>query len=127
MQNKEISVKVAGLAIGLLIAGNAAAFDMGNIMNPSKWMGGDRDNDRYYGYRGGPGYGYPGYGYPGYGYGGYPGWGYGGYPNYGYGGGYPGYRSAPTIVVPGSGSGSSNSAEIQRLQQRIRELEGEVR
>ncbi len=88
-----------------MVAGSGVghAFNMGNMMNPSKWLGGssnkDRDrrdyyDDRYggqgYGY-GGPGYGYggPGYGYggPGYGYGG-PGYGYGA-PGYGYGG--PGY------------------------------------
>jgi hypothetical protein len=84
------------LGVTILTAGGAAcAVNFGDMMNPSKWMGGnkDRDYDGYgpgYGY-GGPGYGYggPGYGYggPGYGYGG-PGYGYGG-PGYGYGG--PGY------------------------------------
>ena len=78
------------------------AFNMGNMMNPSKWMGGDRDRDYYdAGPWGGPGYrhgGPGGYGgAPGYGYGG-PG-GYGGAPGYGYGGpgGYGG--------DPGSGYG----------------------
>jgi len=129
---------MAFVAISLLLANTAYAFDMGNMMNPSKWMGGNKDNDRYDDYRGGPGYGYggpgygyyggyPGYGGPGYGYyGGYPGYGgpgygYGGYPAYG---GYPGYGGTPSVVVSGSGS---NNAEIQRLKDRIRQLEGEVR
>lgn len=135
MQNRKMTVKVAFAATGLLLAGSAGAFDMGNMMNPSKWMNGN--NDRYDDYRGGPGYGYggpgygyyggyPGYGGPGYGYGGYPGYGapgygYGGYPAYG---GYPGYGSSPTVVVPGSGS---SNAEMQQLKARIRQLEGEVR
>lgn len=84
------------------------AFNMGNMMNPSKWMGGggNRNSDYDEGPWGGPGYGYGGPGYGGYGgpgYGGYGGPGYGGYggpgyggpggygaPGYGYGGGYPG-------------------------------------
>lgn len=86
----------------------AQAFNMGNMMNPSRWFGGDRDRDRdrYYdrGYYRGYGYGpYGGYGGPYGGYGG-PYGGYGGYPGYGgyggYGGGYPG----STIVVNPGGS-----------------------
>ena len=45
-------------ATGLLLMGSAHAFNMGNMMNPSKWMGGNNNQDRggeYYG--GGPGYG----------------------------------------------------------------------
>ena len=41
--------------------------DMGNMMNPSRWMGGN-NNDRYDDYRGGPVYGYggaPAYSEPG--------------------------------------------------------------
>jgi hypothetical protein len=35
------------------------AFNMGNMMNPSQWMGGDGDRDYYEaGPWGGPGYGY---------------------------------------------------------------------
>jgi hypothetical protein len=81
---------IAAMAIGLaaLTAGSAAqAFNMGNMMNPSRWF---NDNDRYDRYDrnwGGPyggGYGPYGWGGP-YGYGGpYGGWGgpygYGGYP-----------------------------------------------
>ncbi len=140
MQNKGIPIRAIIGATGLLLAGSAWAFDMGNMMNPSKWMGGN--NDRYdddyyyegpgYGYPGGPpGYGYgapPGYGYgggyggPGYGYGGAPGYGYGGAPGYGYGGapGY-GYGAVPAYGAPGSGD---NEAEIMRLRDRLRQLEG---
>ncbi len=54
------------------------AFNMGNMMNPSKWMGGDRDRGGYGDEGGwdGPGYGGPGGGYGGPGYGGYGGPGY---------------------------------------------------
>jgi hypothetical protein len=108
VRKKEITVRAVVVTTGMLFAGTAHAFDMGNMMNPSKWMGGDDDHDRYDDY---------GYGGPGYGYGGYPGYGYGGYPGYGYG-------ATPSVVVPGGGSGSS---EIEQLKDRIRELEGEVR
>jgi hypothetical protein len=106
--------------ISLLLAGTAQAFNLGNMMNPSKWMGSNNRDDDYYN-RGYPGYGYggPGWGgYPGYGYGG-PGW--GGYPGYGYGApgwGYPGY-GAPGYGYPGYGAGASpaqggsNQREIQ--------------
>jgi len=139
VQIKELTASVAFVAFSLSLASTAYAFDMGNMMNPSKWMGGDNDHDRYddygpgYGY-GGPGYGYggPGYGYggyPGYGYGG-PGFGYGGYPGYGYGGpgygygGYTGYGAGSAVVVP---AGSTGNSEIEQLKDRIRQLEGEVR
>ena len=36
------------LASSLLLAVPAQAFDMGNMMNPSKWMNKDKDRDRYY-------------------------------------------------------------------------------
>ena len=142
MQNKRIHCRAIIGVAGLLLVDSALAFDMGNMMNPSKWMGGN--NDRYdddyydgpgYGYPGGPpGYGYggpPGYGYggpPGYGYGGGPGYGYGGPPGYGYGGpagygGAPGYGygGAPAYGATGSGA---NEQEIMRLQERLRQLEG---
>jgi len=77
MRNKAIKFSTAIVASGLLLASTAHAFDMGNMMNPSKWMGGNKNSDRYDDY-GGPG-----------GYGGGPG-GYGGGPG-GYGGG-PGCR-----------------------------------
>jgi hypothetical protein len=125
------------LATGLLFAGTASAFDMGNMMNPSKWMGGNDDDDYYYddyydyppppGY-GAPGYGYgaPGYGGPDYGYGapgyGGPGPGYGAPGPGGYGGGAPGYGAGPAYSAPQGGS-SAESTEILRLKERIRALE----
>ena len=102
------------MTASLLLAHQAYAMDMGNMMNPSKWTGGNNggnnnminpsrwmggnNNDPYDDYRGGPGYGY------GYGYGG---------PGYGYGG-------APAYSEPGS---ESNEAEIKRLKERLRHLE----
>jgi hypothetical protein len=158
MNNRLMLRRALVLSVGLGLAASAgmsAAMDFGNMMNPSKWMGGGKDRDRGdygggpgYGY-GGPGYGYggPGYGGPGYGYGG-PGYGYGG-PGYGYGApgygygapgygygapgygyGAPGYGyGAPTgtVVVPQAGSGGSQS-EIEALKQRLNQLEqGEIR
>jgi hypothetical protein len=137
MRNKAIKFSAVIAASSLLLAGTAHAFNMGNMMNPSKWMGGSNNGDRYDDYYGGPG-GYgggpayygggPGYGYggaPGYGYGGAPGYGYGGAPGYGYGGGYgadPGYGGASGYSAPASGS-SSDAAEIERLKARIKRLE----
>jgi hypothetical protein len=162
VQIQKIKFSVFIVAVSLLLANSVYAFDMGNMMNPSKWMGGNKDKNQnsYDEYRDGPGYGYPG-GPPGYGYGGAPGYGadsgyggapgygaapgyggapgygaapgYGGAPGYGaapgYGGapGYgaaPGYGGAPTYGAPVSGS---NEAEIRRLKERIRQLEGGVR
>ena len=125
MQNQETKFRALFVAVSLLLANSAYAMDMGKMMNPSKWMGGNKDNDRYDDYRGGPGYGYPG-GPPGYGYGGAPGYGAG--PGYGYGGpGYgaaPGYGGAPAYGAPSTGS---NEAEVMRLKERIRQLEGGMR
>ena len=138
MQNTGIHIRAIVGATSLLLTSSAWAFDMGNVMNPSKWMGGnnDRYDDDYYG---GPGYGYPG-GPPGYGYGGPPGYGYGGGPGYGgpgYGYGAPGYGyggapayggapgygygAVPAYGAPGSGG---NEAELMRLRDRVRQLEG---
>ena len=132
MKSKLITCSGMLLAAGFLFTSSANAFNMGKMMNPSKWMKGggndDYDDDRYggpgYGY-GGPGYGYggPGYGYggPGYGYGG-PGYG-GGYGAPGYGGyGAPGYGGAPAYNAPQTGS-SPDAGEISRLKERIRVLE----
>ena len=79
MQNKDIKFRVIIVAASLLLAHQASAMDMGNMMNPSKWTGGNNggnnnmmnpsrwmggNNDCYDDYRGGPGYGYgDGYGY----------------------------------------------------------------
>ena len=140
MQNQELKLKACIVAASLLLANSASAFDMGKMMNPSKWMGGNKDRDRYDDYYGGPGYGYPG-GPPGYGYGGAPGYGPPGYgyggapgygpPGYGYGGapGYGaapayGYRGAPTYGAPASGS---TQEELMQLKNRIRQIEGGVR
>ncbi len=115
----------------------ASAFDMGNMMNPSRWMNpgkmfgnkgrnsGYRDGDygydsRYgggpppgYGYGPGQGYGYgpgQGYGYgPGQGYGYGPGQGYGYGPGQGYGyGPGQGYGYGP---AQGYGSGAPLGAQ----------------
>ena len=100
----------ATLGVAVPAAVNVAqAFDMGNMMNPSRWFG-DDDNDRYYGGRYG-GYGYGPYGWGGgpYGWGGGPyGWGgagpYGwGGPYGGYGGGYGGGQPSTIVVNPSSG------------------------
>ena len=140
MRNKAIKFSTAIVASGLLLASTAHAFDMGNMMNPSKWMGGNKNSDRYDdyggpggygggpgGYGGGPG-GYGGgpggYGGGPGGYGGGPG-GYGGAPGYGGGSGYggtPGYGGAPGYVAPASGT-ASDAAEIERLKTRIKKLE----
>lgn len=111
MSKRVVLQRTLTLVLGCTMMGGAGvsvAFDMGNMMNPSKWMGGGNDRDDYYdrGYGYGRGYG-PGYGYggPGYGYGG-PGYGYGA-PGYGYGG--PGYGyGAPAYGygAPGYGYGA---------------------
>jgi hypothetical protein len=129
VQNKERKFRVTIVAASLLLANSACAFDMGNMMNPSKWMDSNKDKDRYDDYYDEPGYGYPG-GPPGYyggapGYGGGPGYGYGGAPGYGYGGD-PGYSYGGAPAYGASGTGS-NEAEIMRLKERIRQLEGSVR
>jgi hypothetical protein len=98
MRNKAIKFSTAIVASGLLLAGTAHAFDMGNMMNPSKWMGGNRNSDRYDDY-GGPG---------------------------GYGGGPGGYGGGPGYVAPASGT-AADAAEIERMKERIRMLEDAAR
>ena len=121
--------------------GASFAFDMGNMMNPSKWMGGGSDRDYYedgpwggpgYGYGGPRGYGGPGgFGGPDYGYGGAGGYGGSGY-DYGYGspggyggpGGYagPGGYGAPAgYGSPPAGAGAQS--EVEALKERIKVLE----
>jgi len=121
MQYKVKKYGVIAVAAGMLVAAQAQAFNMGNMMNPSRWFGGNRGYDRYDDY--GPGYGGYGPGYGGYG----PG--YGGYgPGYGGGYGYPGYGApatgyvAPTYSTPQTDS-SAEAKEIERLKERVRELE----
>jgi len=101
----------------LATTGTASAFNFGDMMNPGRWFGGDRDRDRYYdydrywggygpyGYRGGPwgGYGPWGGGYGPWG-GGYGPWGGG----YGPWGGYGGYGPGNTIVVTPRGDSSND-------------------
>jgi len=113
MRIKAIKLSTVIVASSLLLAGTAHAIDMGKMMNPSKWMGGNKDNDRYDDYRGGPG-----------GYGGGPG-GYGGGPG-GYGGGPAGYGGGPGYVAPASGT-AADAAEIERMKERIRMLEDAAR
>ena len=115
-------ISISFVFLGLAFASATHAFNMGNMMSPSRWMGNNNDNDRYdddYGYRDGYGYG----GAPGYGYGGMPGYGYGGVPGYGgYGGvpGYGGYGGAPAYNAPGA---NADAEEIRRLKDRIKKLE----
>jgi len=134
MRNRKMKLTAVIATASVLLAGTAQAFNMGNMMNPSKWMGGNSNSDRYDDYYGGPG-GYgggPGYygGGPG-GYGGGPGYygggpgGYGGAP--GYNGGAPNYGvpaagGIPGNSIPASGSGS-DVAEIEQLKQRLKKLE----
>ena len=121
-RSKLLSV-TAAMTVGLgslVTAQMAHAFNFGDMMNPSRWFGGDRD--RYYDdYRYGP-YGYGGpygryggpYGWGGpYGYGGGP-YGYGGGPWGGWGG-YPGYGPGSTIVVTPQGGDSRDSQPAPRL------------
>jgi len=115
----------------------AEAFNFGNMMNPSRWMGGDRDryDDDYYddgpyggrGWGGGP-WGGPGYGGPGYGYGA-PG--YGGYGAPGYG--VPAYGApavaapAPAAPAPAAAPSKGSAGEVEALKRRIEELESSQR
>lgn len=107
----------------------AQAFNFGDMMNPGRWMGGNRDryDDDYYddygpygGYGPGP-YGAGPYGAP-YGAGPY-GAPYGAGPYgapYGAGYGVPTY-SAPAVAP--TQSAPNNSSEIDALKRRIEELE----
>jgi hypothetical protein len=108
------------------------AFKFGDMMNPGKWMGGNKDYDDYDDYGPGPDGPYgPGPGGPAP-YGGTP---YGGAP-YGTGpvgapGGYapPGsYGRAPTAAAPPAPQPSvDQSGRIRELEQRIDQLEAEMR
>jgi hypothetical protein len=129
------AVSLATLAALTVYAPVSQAFNFGNMMNPSRWMGGDRYDDYDEGYYGGP-YGGPGFGYP---YGGYaPGYGAPGpYGAPGYGAPVPGYAApaypAAPVAAPGVGPAPSrapaagvapaDSAEVQALKRRVEELE----
>ena len=125
-------------ALGLVSAASVEAINFGDMMNPGKWMGGNKD--RHEGPP--PGYGYqPPYGPQGGYYGGQPGPGYGGgYPGGDRpGGGYPamgqgpyqqGYGVAPGYAAPGAGpggvSGIPPEERIRQLEQRIQQLEQQL-
>jgi hypothetical protein len=109
MRIKAIKLGTVIVASSLLLAGTAHAIDMGKMMNPSKWMGGNKDNDRYDDYRGGPG----GYGGGPGGYGGGPG-GYGGGPG-GYGGGPGGYGGSPAVVPPATAAVLAATAVVPAM------------
>ena len=112
MKLKAISVAAAAAIVmtGSVITNEAQAFNFGNMMNPSRWFGGNDDNWRYR--RGYGPYGYGGYG-P-YGYGGYGPYGYGGYGPYGGWGGYPGYGGGgyPSTIVVNPGGSSKSSPRL---------------
>ena len=143
------ALAATGLAgASLAYAPASMAFDFGNMMNPSKWMGGgdrydDYDDGPYGGPWGGP-YGGGPWGGP---YGGGP-WGgphgpgpYGGGAPYGYPGGYGapparGVAPAPAPAAPRTPSApaakappaaASSSSEIDALKRRIEELEAQAR
>jgi hypothetical protein len=120
VQIKPVVISSVFMAFSILLAMPSHAFDMGNMMNPSKWMGKDKkdryDDDYYYEddfYGPPPGYGYgaPGYGYGAPGYGGYGAPGYGGYGAPGGGYGAPGYGAPGTAgsTAPGTSYGGGST------------------
>jgi hypothetical protein len=137
VNRKTITAYAAIMAVGLgglsaIPSVDAAGFNPMNMMNPSKWMGGNKDRyyDDYDDYYGGP-YGPP----PGAGWGG-PGWGgpYGG-PGYGapgWGGyrgpyGAPGYGAAPYGAAPGYAAPTKREStpSNKELLERLEKLEAE--
>ena len=122
------------LAAGILSASFAhsplvRAFDFGNMMNPSKWMGSDRDRYDYDDgpYRGGP-WGGPYRGPWGGPWGGYGPGPYGGgpYGAPGYPGTLPPASAAPTAPARRAPSPpAASSSEIDELKRRIEELESQ--
>lgn len=134
-----IAITLAAAGAALLISPAVQSFNFGDMMNPGKWMGGNKYDDDYYDDRDSGPYGPP----PGYGY---------GYPPYGapYSGGYgaPGYGSpygpplgatpawtaparpaapaAPAASPPASPAPVAKDAktqEIEALKRRVEELE----
>ncbi len=110
---RKILIAALGMA-GLTLAGAAQAFNFGNMMNPSRWFGGNNDDyyDRGY-YRYGP------YGGGPWGYGGYGPYGWGGGGPWGYPGGYGGYGGygggAPSTIVVTPQSGESKAPPPPRV------------
>ena len=129
--NKKTAIALSALiaagigSMTLSTTAGASGFGPMNMMNPSKWFGGNK-NRRYDDYYDGPGYG-GGYPPPGYGYG-YGGPGYGG-PGYGapYGAPLqPGYTAPPAATAPDA-SDSGSAERIKELEERIRQLESSQR
>jgi hypothetical protein len=119
MQKNTRLTGIALLLTGLLGSPLAAAFDFGNMMNPSRWFGGGRDyHDDYYDGPWGPGYG-PGPGY----YGAPPVYGAPGYAPPAYGAPAYGYAQ-PAYSAPAS-TDTASTEEIRKLKRRIEELEQE--
>lgn len=130
---------VLALATGALLIQPlpTLAFNFGDMMNPGKWVGGNRDRDDHYddGDYGPNGYGVPYGPYGGYPYGGYGGYPYGGYGGYPYGGYAPWGAWAPppaaapsqvTTPAPAATPApvqDSKTKEIESLKRRIEELE----
>ena len=99
------AVVLAALGMAELAVSNIAQAGMFDMMNPSRWFGGDHDRDYYYDrdYYRGRGYGPYGWGGGPYGWGGGP-YGWGGGP-YGWGGyGYPGVYGYPYGGLPATGT-----------------------
>jgi len=140
MNTRMVVRRALALSLGGTLMGGAGlgfALDMGNMMNPSKWMGGNRDR----GYEGGAPWGGPGSGDPGayrgpygpagpapyYGAGPYGGAPYGAGP-LGIPGGYAplgGYGQAvPVPAAPPAPVPSVDQAlRIRALERRIADLE----
>ncbi|GAB0147992.1 MAG: hypothetical protein J7D61_10625 [Marichromatium sp.] len=103
-----------------------SAFNFGDMMNPSRWMGGDRYDDDYYDGPYGPyappygPYGGPGYGAP---YGGY-GMPYAPPPAYP---GVPGTTPASPVAPAAAGAPDATAEEIEALKRRVEELEARQR
>jgi hypothetical protein len=123
LKNKNLAGALL-LVAGVMNSPLAAAF-FGDMMNPSRWFGGDRDyhDDYYYDGPRGPGYG-PGYygGPAGYAAPGYPPPGYAAPPAYGYAA--PVHPAPPAHSRPAARDDAASS-EISKLKQRIEQLEQE--
>lgn len=116
---------VATLLVAAGLSAPVHAVNFGDMMNPGRWFGGNRDaDDRHYG-RDVPPPGY--YGAPAYGYGAPYGYPQGGAAPYAYGqpaapAAAPAY-GAPAAPAPAAPAADDSEARIRALEQRIRELE----